>query len=401
MNGARQHLLKSLRKSLTDCIGGLKGTGSLEEAVSGWILGETAASLLSLEAAAQNSATLTGASRTYQHVAILGYVADLVEVDPGITGALVSGLDWLSGRAAFSQVPTSFEVDGKALLGVALGARRCKHQTAIDWMAGFLKQSGSSRLAPWERALISGASCVIGVPDLIKTPPMDELADVRVALRSRGVDIGCTPVDEQRAVDAVLRHAPEVDASWRTAAHLRVLDWVIQEACAVDMSSPTPEQVLQILQRVSASMRRWRWDEAKPQSGLPVQWQIENEYHVQDLLWTILAPLFPDLEDEENLPSLGQKHPRCDLGIRSLHLIIEVKFIRNGTKREFSEMIGQIAEDHTLYLRQGSNYDKMIVFAWDNSCTTEQHDEFKQAFANMQGVVGCAVIGRPKKMKRN
>jgi hypothetical protein len=110
--------------------------------------------------------------------------------------------------------------------------------------------------------------------------------------------------------------------------------------------------------------------------------------------------LFTDLEDEENLPSVGHKHPRCDLGIPSLHLIIEVKFLHKGSQKEFAKITEDIAADHTLYLRTGSLYDKIIAFVWDDSCSIEHHAELKQGLTQMPGIVGAVIMPRPAKMKR-
>jgi hypothetical protein len=186
----------------------------------------------------------------------------------------------------------------------------------------------------------------------------------------------------------------------RQAVLLRVLDWLIHETCILNVGRPTVEDVLHVLERVPASMRRWRWDEKASPRATPVKWSIDNEYHVQDVLWVILAPLFPDLEDEENLPSLGHKHPRCDIGIPSLHLIIEVKFVRQGTQSEFAKVTEELAADHTLYLRAGSSYSTIIAFIWDDSCSVEQHEEVKQALRQMPGVLGAVIVSRPAKMKR-
>ncbi len=65
-------------------------------------------------------------------------------------------------------------------------------------------------------------------------------------------------------------------------------------------------------------------------SGTARQWHIDNEYHVQNLLWVLLAPIFPDLDDEQYLTKIGQKNPRADLYIPSMKLIVEVKFLRAG-----------------------------------------------------------------------
>ncbi|MEZ5980947.1 MAG: hypothetical protein R3C54_01405 [Parvularculaceae bacterium] len=81
--------------------------------------------------------------------------------------------------------------------------------------------------------------------------------------------------------------------------------------------------------------------------------QWENRPRVscpQNLLWTILRPVFPDLVDEEHLPKVGHKSPRYDLGVPSLQTIIEVKFMRRRGQAECSKIIEEVAADRSLYL---------------------------------------------------
>jgi hypothetical protein len=60
-------------------------------------------------------------------------------------------------------------------------------------------------------------------------------------------------------------------------------------------------------------MGRWTFElEKRTVNSAVARWDVENEYHVQNLLWAVLAPLFPDIDDEENLPSIGHKKPRAD-----------------------------------------------------------------------------------------
>jgi hypothetical protein len=95
----------------------------------------------------------------------------------------------------------------------------------------------------------------------------------------------------------------------------------------VNFNSVSIDNVARMLEGAARSMRRWPWENApRTLNAVAARWDIENEYHVQDMLWIILAPVFPDLDDEEWLKSLGQHHPRADLAIPSLELIVEVKF---------------------------------------------------------------------------
>ena len=104
---------------------------------------------------------------------------------------------------------------------------------------------------------------------------------------------------------------------------------------------------------------------------LPARTRISWTAVVQDLLYLLLAPVFPDLKDEEYFPSLGQKQPRTDLFIPSMKLIIEVKFVRNGDK--FTKTIDEVGSDGSLYLTDGTNYSGIIAFVWDDSRRTEEH----------------------------
>jgi hypothetical protein len=336
----------------------------------------------------------SGALRTYREVAVLGYAASLAQDFSTIKPSLISGLDWLIGRKPFAQDPPSFEVDGTALLGIALGAEVTGKGQVKEWMAKFLKYSFEMRISAWDKCLIAAVAVITGNSDLVPMPSETELADLRIALSSRGIaNLHLFPDDCQHAMHQILDNPDIGKDTARAASRIRVLDWLSYETSLLTKERLTVEDVFHLLERVQVSLKRWRWDEK-------VRWVIDNEYHVQDLLWVILAPLFPDLEDEENLPSLGHKHPRYDLGIPSLHLIIEAKFIRRGTQSAFATITEEIAADHSLYTSVGSQYDKIIVFIWDDSCSTEQHGELKQGLLKMPRIVGAVIVARPAKMAR-
>ena len=133
----------------------------------------------------------------------------------------------------------------------------------------------------------------------------------------------------------------------------------------------TVADVIDLLNRVSAGLRRWTWeDKAQTRGGEARRWHIDHEYHVQNLLYFLLAPIFPDIQDEEYFQSLGQKQPRTDLFIPSMKLIIEAKFLRQDDK--ITKIIDEIAADTSLYLTKGTDYAGVIPFVrlcenWDVS----------------------------------
>jgi len=180
------------------------------------------------------------------------------------------------------------------------------------------------------------------------------------------------------------------------AALIYVFDKADKDISTVPPNGWSFEDLCNYLNNITPNLRRWTW-ELKPrtQGAEIVRWQINNEYHVQNLLYTLLAPIFPDIKDEENLPSIGQKKPRIDLYIPSLHTLIEVKY-RKNTSKSFSELIGEIGEDASLYLSSESYSDaKVIVFLWDQTRSTQEHATFKMGIKSISGINECIIANSP------
>jgi hypothetical protein len=74
----------------------------------------------------------------------------------------------------------------------------------------------------------------------------------------------------------------------------------------------------------------------------------------------MLAPIFPDLDDEQYLTKIGHKNPRADLHIPSMKLIVEAKFLRAGDKMQKS--IDEISSDASLYNAMGNDCAGIIPF---------------------------------------
>jgi len=160
------------------------------------------------------------------------------------------------------------------------------------------------------------------------------------------------------------------------------------------------EDVSKLLKGVPAGLRGWTWEKkSRTQGGKPRQWYIENEYHVQNLLYLLLAPVFADIIEEEYTGSVGQKKPRVDLVIPSLKLVIEIKFWYGKDKPQ--RIIEEIAEDTSLYLAQGSPHEQMIAFIWDDSCRTEEHDLLDSGLKTLPGIFDVVIVSRPGRMADN
>ena len=111
------------------------------------------------------------------------------------------------------------------------------------------------------------------------------------------------------------------------------------------------------------------------------------------MLYFLLAAVFADIIEEEYTGSVGQKKPRVDLVIPSLKLVIEIKFWRKHKPPQ--EIIGEIAEDTSLYLAEGSPHEQIIAFIWDDSCRIEEHHLLKSGIKKMKGIFDVVIVSRP------
>ena len=120
---------------------------------------------------------------------------------------------------------------------------------------------------------------------------------------------------------------------------------------------------------------------------------------MQSLLFTVLKPIFPELDEEKYLASTGRYQPRADLCLPSLQLVIEVKhWYLGGSIKELTE---QIASDYTLYLRSDSPYRAMIAVIWDDGARTEEHGEFEKGLRGLTNMRAVIFISRPSKMAKD
>ncbi len=129
---------------------------------------------------------------------------------------------------------------------------------------------------------------------------------------------------------------------------------------------------------------------------MPARWLIDDEYDVQALLWAILYPIYQStLVDETYLPNWGNVQPRVDLGITTLKLIIEVKLARHP--RDFSELEEQIAGDLGLYFKDTSQFDRMIVFVYDDcdKAQPERYQSLMNALMHRERIEDVIVVRRP------
>lgn len=190
----------------------------------------------------------------------------------------------------------------------------------------------------------------------------------------------------------------DISSVWLMAALIYVFDNISKEQATVPANNWNLENLISFLENISVGLNCWTWEEKpKTKTSTAVKWLIENEYHVQNLLYLLLAPIFPRIKKEVNLPQQGHKNPRADIYIPELHLIIEVKYRKDRTKK-FVDLTEELAADKTLYTASEEYKDsKLIAFLWDNLASTEEHPKFKNGICGFFD--GCVVISSPSCMR--
>lgn len=388
--------LWSLRRTLARAAADDSSQPPQARGFAAWVQQDLPVQLALLKALAGETACLAD-QRQSNIVALLGYATT---VDASYATGFADGVAWLRQRQYFiAGRAAGFEVNGLALFGVAIGLRATGDAggEAIAWLKGLLTHSlQQHRPADWNEALIAAAAEVLGDRSAVGKIA----ADLRVALAARGV-LTAEPATRAEAWALIAGLTGSDDGVSRAATQAAALGFLVRESSTLRTGTSSIADVANVLSGLNRSMRRWAW-ESKPRTprSAIARWVVDNEYHVQDMLWVVLAPVFPDLDDEEWLKSLGQHHPRADLAIPSLRAIIEVKFARKDGK-SFGELIQEVAADASTYLQDGSGYASIIAFIWDDAARTEEHAELRQGLLRVRGVVDAIVLSRPQKMDRS
>ncbi len=287
----------------------------------------------------------------------------------------VMAVKWLAGRMNDARIAREFE----------------------NWISGFLtQQTGGDHLNLFEKDIAayvsSGKSAVYAsacVPLFFHYRAIRRIDDHRnrMALIGRFM--------------AEFRAQRQGDASTALLSLMvYVFDQVNQDVAVVPPKGWSLDDLLGFLEHIPVGLKRWTWEDAGRTRGAePAKWPVENEYHVQNLLYVLLGPIFYDIADEVNLQPVGQKIPRIDLYLPSLHTIIEVKY-RKDAKKSFQALISEIAEDASLYRADATYKNAWVVsFLWDCTRATQEHAKFKEGVLKIDGINGCVVVSAPSTMQ--
>lgn len=377
--------------------------GDLAVLFANWILAET----VYTEEAARltfGAAQRTGAQLDFPTVAALGYARDSGVLGPEISPALRQGLERLGGRQPFVDGnPMAFCSDAVGILGVALGAKLLADNAVLgkitSWLSVFMHiiydLGGTEN---WQRHFFCAADGILGGGNKLIAPPPEQAADAYLSLSAKNLLV---PVDgivgervERQALRLLLDDTATELPFERAAMRLASLQHIIRTAPAAVPGRIGLPDLVRLLARVPAALRKWTW-ETRPRTinGEARLWHIDNEYHLQNLLWAILAPIFPDLDDEQYLAKIGQKSPRADLHIPSMKVIIEAKFLRRGESMQ--KVIDEISSDTGLYNAMGNNCAGIIPVVWDDGARSHEHDYLRNGLKRLPTIIDAIVIPRP------
>lgn len=344
--------------------------------------------------AAQNK----GAARTYRDVAVLGFAVTEADLRAKYGGEFYALLTWLMGRPIrlSGGDPTPMLADPVAVLGIIQGGESCLGGEDLGRFTSWVNQVLTESL---KVVGSSGWPSGLAVTLVAGTPPSPECEWVGAGLGARLNSFAKSKSDLGQIIRQVVTDAGLVKSGAEAALRASALGWACRHALDVNIGSIAIEDVGQILGRVGTIFSRWVWED-KPRTSRrnaeARRWHIENEYHFQSLLFAVLKPVLPELDEEQYLESTGQLQPRADLCLISLGLLIEVKFWyrRDSANR----LIEEVAADVTLYLKSNTPYSALIVAIWDDGARTEEHAELTRGLRSLAGIRDVIIVSRPSRM---
>ncbi|WP_295199527.1 hypothetical protein [uncultured Chryseobacterium sp.] len=108
--------------------------------------------------------------------------------------------------------------------------------------------------------------------------------------------------------------------------------------------------------------------------------EVEDEYDVQDILYVVLKSVFPNLRDEDAIPKVGGKTTKIDLIIREERILIEVKMIKEKDSNE-THFIEQLKVDFESY-HECKWLEKLFCFVYDPYKKTRDISNFNDLNGN-------------------
>lgn len=313
--------------------------------------------------------------------------------------------DLLMQRDPFKGPHVSFAFQPMTLIGLILGAKAVTETgwktEASRWLSSIIEKRLRSSLAGYQALLYNYAKFLLDeAPQEISVdsivPSIEEISLLEYALRRnifKDKRQENTSVEIRRhLIEQIIKTGISGDVDEKAA-----FMWVaVSESISTDIGTYllSPHYVSAILSRFEAAMKRWRYDSDKLRS--PIRWQIVSEREVQDILYLVLRSYFDDLIDEEAMPKFGHKFHKPDFAIPSLRLLIEVKYAYH--KDDFKKIEQEIMVDTKAYLSNTQDYNRILVFIYDESSSVQEHEITKKDLKKLEEIEDVIIVSRPSQI---
>lgn len=144
---------------------------------------------------------------------------------------------------------------------------------------------------------------------------------------------------------------------------------------------------LKIIEKILDSLRRFHhaanWLKERRKGHDP--YIINDEYDVQDLLFSFLIMNFPETDVEDPSQRVATVSSRQDIIIQNLKLIIEIKHFKSGDT--WSAMKKDIDSKIQTY-SQKNNFDQIIIFIYNPDLALKNPDIIERDYTTTQSING-------------
>lgn len=109
---------------------------------------------------------------------------------------------------------------------------------------------------------------------------------------------------------------------------------------------------------------------------------VDSESMVQDLLFVMLKPLFPELSFEDPSPKGAASYPIKDFYFPSIKLVLEVKYI--GSRDDVKKVEKQLTDDIWKY-SANPDCEELIFFVFDQHLFIADRQNFSKKMSRKKG----------------
>lgn len=341
-------------------------------------------------------------------ISILGFSLQNYSADAEVTIRFIQAFDLLMKRDLCKGSHISLSFQPIPLIGLISGVKVVSNNTwktvTLKWLSSIInKRIESDNLIGYQAYLYQYAKYLLDgsiyeISQEIKDLSIEELSILAYALK-RNI---FSAINQKNILLKIrgnlIRKIVKCDITGDVDEKAAFIWISVAESIMTDINSCllATHYVSAILSRFEDAMKRWSYDSDKRKK--PIKWPIESEREVQNILWLILRSYFDDLIDEEALPKFGHKFYKPDFAIPSLRLLIEAKYAYQ--KENFKKLEQEIMVDANAYLSKTKDYDRIIVFIYDESSSVQEHGITKREMKKLDTIEDVIIVSKPSQIKR-